>query len=621
MPDQDSLVPGPDLVDFQHLFESLPDRYLVLLPNPEFSIVAASNAYLAATMTRLDVMLGCPLFQVFPTNPSDPGSAEISVLRASLERVVATREADNIEEIHYDIPKPADQQDGGNFLERHWRASNHPVIGRDGRLLAIIHRVEDITDAVVARQRTEEQLKSRQTAMVRLYTEREVMAAQLAQSTNYDPVTGLPNREHFLELLQFAMATAARESIGLTLMALDLDNFVYINNELGNESGNQVLRDVGMRLRESIRDSDYLARSAGDKFLLLSSTTGTAQEAANLAEKLKAIFSRPFTVAGASIFVSASIGIALASRDDRHGENLLHKAEAAVLQAKRNGRGRYEFYARELSTQMRQRLDIGNALQAALIGQQELTVHYQPRVDLLTRQVLGGEALARWHRPGIGDVAPDVFIPIAEQSALIHDLGSLVLDRVCRDMQDWAQAGSHLPLVSINISPSQFRGPRLTQELRHAIEARPELARRLELELTENILLSNEQETHRTFAALSRLGLRIAMDDFGTGCSGINYFRHFPIHVLKIDKSFIKNILSDRSDAMLTRSIVDLAHNFNLRVVAEGIETEEQAVYLQQLGCHEGQGYLFAPALQTSDFLDCWSASARCEIDDHPSGR
>lgn len=593
----------PGLPDFQLLFESSPDLYLAVLPNSTFTIVAASNAYLQATMTQRAAIVGRPLFEVFPDNPEDPDVAATRTLRASLERVIATRKVDFIATIHYDIPKSGNQSSG--FSERYWRPSNFPVIAPDGTLIAILHRAEDITESVLSRRRSEQQAKRRESAMLKLFTEREVMAAHLAHSTKHDAVTGLPNRDYFIEFLEHALATAVRESGSLTVMVLDLDHFLYINNDLGNEVGNELLKHVGERLRESIRDSDFLARPGGDEFLLLSNTTKTPHEAAKLAEKLAAIFGEPFLLSDVNVFVSTSIGIALYPADDRSAASLVQKADAAMHQAKKNGRGRYEFYAEQLRTRMRQRMEIANSLQAAL-NHHELEVHYQPRVDLRTREVLGAEALVRWYRSGIGYVAPDIFIPIAEESSLIHDLGSEVLDRVCQDINDWAEAGVPLPLVSVNISPAQFKGSRLVRELRNAIKIRPELAHRLELELTENVLLDDTQDVRWTFDALSGLGLHIAMDDFGTGCSGINYFRRFPIYLLKIDKSFIKNILTDRGNQMLTQSIIDLARNFNLRVVAEGIETEEQFAFLKQRGCHEGQGYLFAPALPATEFLAYW---------------
>ncbi len=439
---------------------------------------------------------------------------------------------------------------------------------------------------------------------LRELSERERVAANLAHVARYDPLTGLPNRLHFDESLVDALFRAERQNGGVAVLAVDLDNFRDINHSLGREQGDALLVQVGDRISEVLH-AGIVARHSEDEFLVLLPAPTDRDHAAEVGAAVLECLAPAFDLGGEPLRVSASIGITLVGGGEADGEALVEQAHTAMRQAKARGRNRYEFYAETMRIDISERMAVKSAL-ATAIARHELSVHYQPRVELGSRCAVGAEALVRWYREGYGLIPPDVFVPMAEQSGLINQLGREVLELVCRDLQQWSNAGVPLPVISVNASALQFRDERLVEDVRACVAGRPDVARHPEIELTERVLLENQVEHRRVLRQLTELGLEIAIDDFGTGCSSFTYLRHFPVKVVKIDRSFIGGRAEGSIDAMITDTIVDLGRNFRMRVVAEGVETEFQYQRLRERGCHEGQGFLFGRAVPGPEFFAAW---------------
>jgi len=459
----------------------------------------------------------------------------------------------------------------------------------------------------------ERKVKRRTAALLREVTERERYAAKLAHAAKHDSLTDLPNRQLFAEHLVHAVADARRGGSSLVVMFIDLDNFKEVNDRFGHAAGDELLRQVARRMRFTLRQADVVARQGGDEFLVLADTLAQPLDAGELASKLLLALNRGFELGEQTVHVAVSIGLASYPGDDYDGSDeqvahaLIRNADTAMYQAKTSGKNRYEFHSRELQERIQARLSIKDALGKALAND-ALEVYYQPRISLIDRRIIGAEALLRWNHPSRGWISPEEFIPIAEETGIIVELGTWVLERVYRDLLQWNRQGRVLPLISVNASIHQFRDQQILLDLRQRLKQWPGVEKHLELELTERVWIDERPEYQRLLREIHGLGVRIAIDDFGTGCSSLSYFSRFPIDVLKIDKSFIKRMVENRQDAMIARSIIDLGRNFELTVVAEGVETESQYRRLRDYGCHEAQGYLFAQALPAGDFMEIWQA-------------
>ena len=425
----------------------------------------------------------------------------------------------------------------------------------------------------------------------------EALQEQLAHQAFHDPLTGLANRALLRERLQHALARVARSREPLAVMFIDLDEFKAVNDSMGHDVGDELLREVAGRLRESVRPADTIARLGGDEFAILLEGMFSAAEAPRVAERIIRTFTAPFELDGHPVSIGASIGLAL--KDGKEGtEELLGNADVAMYAAKARGRGCYEVYRPELRLARTQRIRQELDLQTA-VARSEFVVEYQPIVDMATGRMSGAEALLRWSHPTKGVVPPGDFVELAEETGLIVPLGQWVLREACRHGAGWKKAHPEAgPLkVSVNLSVRQFQDADLVRQVAETLEITRFPASDLVLEITESVFLDDSAATLATIQGLKDLGVTIAIDDFGTGYSSLSYLRTFPIDILKIDRSFIEGIDQGVEDAALARAIVQIGENLNLRIVAEGIETPAQLREVRRLGCHEGQGFFLGTPL------------------------
>jgi diguanylate cyclase (GGDEF)-like protein/PAS domain S-box-containing protein len=410
----------------------------------------------------------------------------------------------------------------------------------------------------------------------------------------HDALTGLPNRTLFVHRLQRTIERWGANASNVGVFVVDLDHFKVINDSLGHELGDALLIDVANRLRECVRPGDMVARLGGDEFALLCEDIDSHQRIASIAGRVAEALDQPIEIAGRGIHVSASIGVALASATSSTAASLLRDADIALYQAKDSGRGGYALFEETHRARAVNRLETESELRKA-VPAGELRVHYQPTVDLSSGTTTGVEALVRWKHPIRGLIRPTEFIPIAEQTDLIDRVGRWVLDEACRQLALWnSQTETAQLSVAVNLSARQLCQPDLAEEVALVIGRLGIDPARLCLEITESALMIDLNRAIDAVRELKALGIRIAVDDFGTGYSSLSYLTRLPIDVLKIDRSFITSIANDTQDRAITRGIIDLAHSLQLTVVAEGVETNEQLMLLQAMGCDQGQGFLFA---------------------------
>nr|WP_329611020.1 EAL domain-containing protein [Pseudomonas sp. KNUC1026] len=419
-------------------------------------------------------------------------------------------------------------------------------------------------------------------------TDERAASAQIHHMAHHDTLTGLPNRVLFREQLDAVLAAPAPRRPVTAVLCLDMDNFKVINDALGHPVGDALLRALASRLRQELREHDLLARLGGDEFAVvlpgLASVDGAGVSAQRLIDAVRA----PFLIDGHTVSVGLSIGIALAPGDHDSGEQLLRCADMALYEAKRNGRNRFEYFRLEMDETARRRRSTEMDLREAVTGQQ-LELYYQPIIDTLYSDVTGYEALIRWQHPQRGLVMPQAFIPVAEETGLIHEVGALALHQACREAASWGTEQS----VAVNLSPVQFKSDRLKAVVASALAESGLAPGRLELEVTESVLLDNSDRNIETLKALKALGVRIALDDFGTGYSSLSYLRSFPFDKIKIDKSFVQDVEQSRQSMAIIRAITGMSRSLEIQITAEGVETREQYERLREEGCSHFQGYLF----------------------------
>jgi len=406
----------------------------------------------------------------------------------------------------------------------------------------------------------------------------------------------------------------ARKSARMVaILFVDLDNFKLVNDTLGHHYGDLLLRQVARRLESCVGEADMVARQGGDEFAVILESIASPVDAAAVASRVLDALAPKFEVGGHEFFITASVGINVYPLDDSDVHDLLKNADAAMYLAKERGRNSYCFFTREVHQRARERFLLEGSLRRA-IERGEFELHYQPQVVLATGRIVGVEALVRWRDAERGLLEPLEFIPAAEANGLILAIGEWVLREACRQCKAWERAGASPFTMAVNISARQFAQPDLVERV-EAILAETGLdPRLLELELTESMLMKNVQETATTLERLHALGVALAIDDFGTGHSSLDYLRRFPVGKLKIDKSFVQDVGHDAHDAAIVKAIVGLAHNLELKVVAEGVETLSQRAFLAACGCNEAQGYHFAmpqPAAEVGELLGCSLPLAR----------
>ncbi len=417
--------------------------------------------------------------------------------------------------------------------------------------------------------------------------------AKLVHQAYHDPLTGLPNRALFHDQCEQTFRRADRHGRPVGVLFIDLDRFKAINDSLGHAMGDLLLQRVGKRLAACVRETDAVARTGGDEFTVLVDEMSEPRYAATVAEKLLGAMTQPFPVGDHKFVISASIGISCYPNDGSDVHVLLKNADAAMYRAKEEGRNTYRFFSAEMNADALRNLVLTNHLREAL-ERNELSLHYQPRVALATGRIAGAEVLVRWQHPEYGLVLPARFIPLAEDSGLIGPIGEWVLKAACAQMRTWHNSGMPDFRLAVNLSVFQFRHPELLQRIASVLGETGIKPGSLEFEITESMLMQDSERTLDLLTGLNTIGVAVAVDDFGTGYSSLSYLKRFPIDCLKIDQSFVQGIPADSDDVAITRTIIAVAKTLNLRLVAEGIETEEQLAFLRAEGCEEGQGYLFS---------------------------
>lgn len=424
--------------------------------------------------------------------------------------------------------------------------------------------------------------------------EHKEVQARLHYLAYYDGLTGLPNRELFSDHLRLALVRARREHHLVALMFLDLDRFKNINDTLGHQVGDRVLTALAARLRESVREGDTIARLGGDEFTVILPDLDSLSDAATVAQKVLDGFSSPLEIDEQEFHLTASIGISVAPHDGEEIDTLLKNADTAMYQAKELGRNNYQFYTADMSARFNRWVALENDLRFALQDGTGLSMAYQPQLDIRTGEIVGVEALVRWNHARLGEVPPASFIPVAEDSGLIGAVGEWVLRTACRDAKRWVEQYHGEFRLAVNLSAHQLAQSDFVALVARVLDETGLEPRYLELELTETVLMTNAEATHAILHALNEMGIQLSIDDFGTGYSSLGYLKQFTIDKLKIDQSFVRDVDSDPNDATIATSIIAMAHKLDLKVIAEGVETQAQLDFLRRYGCDQIQGFLFS---------------------------
>ncbi|SDB11386.1 PAS domain S-box-containing protein/diguanylate cyclase (GGDEF) domain-containing protein [Pseudomonas sp. NFACC23-1] len=464
---------------------------------------------------------------------------------------------------------------GGQSLHLH--SDMNIEYDADGRLLQALGTVQDVSE-----------LKAYQR---RLHT-----------LAFYDALTELPNRELFRERLQQALAESGRSGRQVVVAVLDLDNFKVVNDTFGHGAGDELLRETARRLRRFVCGNDSVARLGGDEFALILTKLTNAMDLEDVGKRILQAITGIYRIQDREVFVSGSLGISRSPTDAHTISELLQYADSAMYHAKAHGRNNVQLYSPRLTQQATERQTLAASLRHALHNG-ELALHYQPQIDLASGRVIGAEALLRWNHPEQGQVPPDTFIPIAEETGLIVSIGEWVLNEACRFAAAWNREGRCPSLkIAVNLSPRQFQMNDLFASVQAILQQTRCEPGWLALEITEGLLLENSSVVRETLEQLSAMGISIAIDDFGTGYSALGYLSRFPIETLKIDRSFIHDIEHNRDSAELVKAIISMAHSLRLSLIAEGVEEVSQQVFLQRYGCHSAQGWLYGKAVSQEDF-------------------
>jgi diguanylate cyclase (GGDEF)-like protein len=428
--------------------------------------------------------------------------------------------------------------------------------------------------------------------------------AELEYLAQFDRLTGLPNRMLFRDRLDQAIRRARRGGGWASVLFIDLDDFSVVNDQLGHRIGDEVLKRAAERILGTVRAADTVAHLGGDEFAIVVEGTDDTIAAESVAEKAVTALGQPYHVGGHDLQLSASIGVAVFPVDGEDADALLRDSALAMYAAKDAGRNGFQFFTTELRRRTSERIELLASLRSAIEHPGQLSLWYQPKLEISTGRMTGVEALVRWHHPERGLIMPDRFIPVAEESGLIIPLDRWVLQEACRQMREWTDAGMDDFSVSVNVSSHQFHEGGFAAEVEQALAASRVDPSRLEVEVTEGTLIKSVEPARLTLDGLRELGVRISIDDFGTGYSSLSYLKRLPIDVLKIDRSFIHALPDDQDDAAISEAIVRLGHTLNMEIVAEGVETEDQFAFLGNLGCDIAQGFLIAAPMAPIQFAE-----------------
>ncbi len=451
------------------------------------------------------------------------------------------------------------------------------VTSPEGDVFAFVTTCEDIAD----RKRNEEQIR---------------------KLAFYDGLTGLPNRALFNDRLGQELAKARRHKELLAVMFIDLDRFKVVNDTMGHDTGDLLIRAVSKRLKKIIREVDTACRLGGDEFVVLFTDIKFADDISVIARKILLQLSEAFVLAGTEVFITASLGVSIFPDHGDGVEALLKNADAAMYYAKEQGRNNYQFYTSAIDTNATERARMQGSLRRA-VNQKEFIIYYQPQLDLKTGKIVGAEALARWRHPEYGLVSPAEFIPLAEESGLIDQIGKFLIFTACAQNRAWQEAGIPPIHIAINISTYQFVREDFVDSLKKILDEVGLDPKFLELEFTESIIMKDSELIASTMQQLKALGIQCSIDDFGTGYSSLSYLKYLPIDKIKIDRSFISSLTKNLNDDAISRAVISMAHELNLKVTAEGVENLEQLEFLCSHGCDEAQGFLFSRPLPAEDFV------------------
>ena len=682
---------------FQLLFETAPGSFLILWPNENFTIVGASNAYLRDTLTEREAIIGKEIFEVFPDNPDAPSADATKNLRASLERVRATKLPDTMAIQRYDIPNP----DRRRFEERYWSPVNVPVVSPEGDLLYITHCVQDVTDYVrldISNERWKlaveeagdgvwdwniltnevvyskrckeilgygpdetpdrffEQWESRihpddrdavldalrlsitgapyhseyrlqhkdgswkwvlaRTVVVRQddagkpvrmsgtlsdISQKKESEELIWRHASFDTLTGLPNRRLFRDRLEQEVRKAHRSGLGVALLFIDLDRFKEVNDWLGHDAGDMLLVQAANRLNACVRDSDTVARIGGDEFTVILTELSDKAHVEHIAQKIINTLAEPFRLNDDMAYVAGSIGITLYPIDADDPEELIRNADQAMYAAKRAGRNQFSYFTRSMQEEAHMRLRLSGDLRKAL-SEGQMQVHYQPVVELHSHYVAKAEALLRWYHPKLGLVKPVLFIPIAEESGLINEIGDWVFKEAAARSRQWANKTGRPFEIGVNRSPVQFLSQSKGMSWPDYLAEIGVPPNSISVEITESMLLNALPVVENILLQYRDAGIHVALDDFGTGYSSMAYLKKFDIDYVKIDQSFVRDIDVNAGSRAIAESIIVMAHKLGLKVIAEGIETLAQEEILRMAGCDYGQGYLFSNPVPPETF-------------------
>jgi diguanylate cyclase (GGDEF)-like protein len=427
------------------------------------------------------------------------------------------------------------------------------------------------------------------------------MARQMAHLAEHDFLTGLPNRMLLNDRIGQAIASARRHLKKIAVLFLDLDGFKHINDSLGHPIGDMLLQSIAKRLVDCIRGSDSVSRQGGDEFVILLLDLDQAEDAAISARRMLLAVAQPHCIGGHDLYVTASIGVSVYPDDGLDADALIKNADTAMYQAKENGRRSVQFFKPGMNVRAVERQFIEEGLRRAL-ERREFTLHYQPKVNLMTGAITGVEALLRWTHPARGSIAPAQFIPVAEDCGLILPIGAWVLREACTQARVWMDAGLPVTSMAVNVSAMEFRDKNFLQGLFTILSETGLDPRSLELELTESVLMKHAESTATILQVLRKRGITVAVDDFGTGYSSLSYLQRFPVDALKIDQSFVRQISTAGDDTTIVKAVIGMARSLKLRVVAEGVETLEEVAFLRAYRCEEAQGYYFSRPVPSQQF-------------------
>lgn len=508
-----------------------------------------------------------------------------------------TREDLMSERIHWRDITPLEHQATSEWaieeFKRHGTATyEKEYIRKDGRRVPVLIGITQLAGS-----------DNEGAAFVLDLTERKQAEEKVSYLANYDALTGMPNRVLFQDRVKQTIALAHRNNLQVAVLFIDLDYFKHINDSLGHQVGDQLLRMVAVRLQNCVREGDTVARQGGDEFALSLPLHNGSTDAAMVAQKALDALDKVFVVEGHELHVSASIGISLYPDDGHDVESLMRAADTAMYAAKEKGRSNFQFFTSALNKAAHRRLSLTNALRQALV-RDEFALYYQPQVDMQSGLIYSAEALLRWRPSGNAAIAPNEFIAVAEETGLILPIGEWALRQACRQLRLWHELGYREMLMAVNLSPRQFFQPNFQNMIKHILDETGVPAERLDLEITENILMQRSEDNVATLNRLSGMGIKLSVDDFGTGYSSLAYLQRFPVDALKIDRSFVSGIGQDSNRTALVTAIISMAQSLRLNVLAEGVETSEQINFLQAHGCPSAQGYYYSEPVSAEAFTE-----------------